>query len=113
MEVSDAKDWKTEKQQSLHIGDSTLRPGSMGKAKDTCKRYGDDSLVTSGEDSQWGHFSVGGSRASQTITGKSISALIEETEAQLNYHKGQVEVLESRLATIRQTAQLLEEDKKE
>lgn len=113
MGVSDDKNWKTEKQQSLHIGDSTFRSGCMGKTKDASERHGNDSLIIGGEDSQRGHFSVGGSRASQKITGKSINALIDETETQLNYHKEQVEILESRLANIRHTAQLLEEDNKE
>lgn len=110
MGVSDAKNWKTEEQQSLNFGNASSRPRCMGEAKDAGERNGNESFFLSREDSQRGYPSIGRGGASQEITGKSINALIEETEAQLNYHKEQVNILESRLEDIRHTAKLLEEE---
>lgn len=110
MGVPNAKDGKTKKQQGLDFCNSKVRSGCVGKVEDFSSGDGDEQIFSSRENSQRRHSSISPSRTNETVSGKTINALIEETERQLKYHREQVETLESRLKDLRNTAELVEDD---
>lgn len=74
---------------------------SMGTFRSASEEHGSYQVGTSGENSRESYFVGTGEQPGQTISGKIISQLVEETEKQLAYYEQQSEILRERLTELK------------
>ncbi|BAY74166.1 hypothetical protein NIES25_05760 [Nostoc linckia NIES-25] len=102
MEIKNGRKRSSKVRQGDERSQSKSQSGSVGTVSDIGAEHGTYPIRTSGEDSNERDSNTSRSFANNTIPGKIISQLVEETEKQLAYHEQQAEILRNRLRELKQ-----------
>ncbi|MDZ8135137.1 MAG: hypothetical protein RM049_07510 [Nostoc sp. DedQUE04] len=102
MEIKNGRKRSSEVRQRNKGSQFESQSRSMGTLSETSAEPGTYSLGTSGEDSNKRDSHTSRSFTNNSIPGKIISQLVDETEKQLAYHEEQAEILRDRLKELKE-----------